>query len=109
MHPKLLAANKFDKAKEVLEEVERRELQKRADEDVNQVPLPNNDEMVMMEAIANNNMKLLAKTMDDNSCSEDEAKEIISNKISELEVKYKTDGFNDDEATEKALRELGII
>ena len=109
MHPKLLAANQLDKAKEVLEEVERREEQKRADEVVNQMPLPTNDEMAMMEAMANNNMKLLVKTMDENSCSEDEAKVIVSNKINELEAKYKADGSNDEEATEKALRELGIL
>lgn len=106
MHPKLLAARQYEKSQEVKEEIERRAELARANALLDTIqPL----DIAMMQAMAKNTTILTVKTMEEHSCSEDQARTIIGERMDALKMKYTMQGCDEDTATHNALKELGLI
>ncbi|WP_028672383.1 hypothetical protein [Saccharospirillum impatiens] len=98
------------KAQEVEQEIERRK-QARIKELGEKTFDPNNtsDFAELTKIMAEKSLQLLNKTMSENSCTEDEAKEIVSQRIETLASEYVMEGMNDEDAKQKAISKiLGI-
>ncbi|WP_019675178.1 hypothetical protein [Arsukibacterium perlucidum] len=109
MHPKLMNARQYEKADEVKKEIERRQQERKAEEILNQLPQQGSSEMDMLHKMAANMAKLTQTVMAENSCSEEEANAIISKRIETIEANLKAQGLSEDEVSERALKELGLI
>lgn len=95
------------KAQEVKDEIEKRK-QAKIEEIGEKTFDPNNTEEFaqLAQIMAEKSMNLLRTTMQENNCSEDEAKVIVANEIETLTKENINAGMNEEEANEKAFNQL---
>ena len=106
------AKKHFDKLEEVKAEIEKRKSQ-RAEELVTKVAgldpvdaLNSNDMAQFIGMMGSKMAELTIQTMNENSCSEEQAKEIISAKIEEIESELRSQGLSENEVAERAMKRL---
>lgn len=96
-----------NKAKEVEEEIERRKQNRIKELGEKQFDFNNTQDFAeLAQLMAEKSLNILHRTMHENSCGEEEAKEIVSKKIEALTKKYTDEGLDEEEASEKAMQEL---
>ncbi|MEX0739055.1 MAG: hypothetical protein WD071_06920 [Pseudohongiella sp.] len=106
------AKKHFEKLEEVKAEVEKRKTRSADDlvtkvSGLNPVDALNSNDMAQFIGMMGNKMaELTTRTMKENSCSEEQAKEIISARIEEIESELRHQGLSEDEVAATSMKRL---
>lgn len=106
------AQKHYEKLEEVKAEIEKRKARS-VDELVTKVSglspvdaLNSNDMAQFIGMMGNKMAELTVRTMNENSCSEERAREIISAKIEEIESELRNQGLSENEVAEMSMKRL---
>lgn len=109
------AKEHYDKLEEVKVKIERRKAQRARDLvskvstlDVSEA-LNSNDLAQFIGMVGSKMAELTTRIMNENSCSEERAREIISAKIEEIESELKSQGLSQDQVAEESMKRILLL